>query len=89
MSNIQEQEEENLMVPPIGGYVQYVYNSYTEAQSRAIKKYRQNNKETINESARKYYEKKMSSSEDYKLKRREYAKKYYLQRKEMMQQLFI
>lgn len=86
MENIQEQEF--LMLPPSGTIIHYVYNSYTEAQARAIKKYRQKNKESINESARIYYEKKMSSSEDYKMKRREYAKKYYLQRKEMMQQLF-
>lgn len=57
------------------------YSSYTESQKRAIKKYRENNKEKINQLHKKYYDK-QKSNPDFLQKKRDQAKKYYLKKKE-------
>ena len=80
-------DDPNLMNPPHYN-IQYVYSSYTEAQARAIKKYRQNNKEKMNALAKKYYDQK-KHDEDFLLRKREKAREYYYKRKNNMQNLVI
>ena len=43
------------------------YSSYTEAQKRATKKYRQSNKEKVNEQNKKYYTNKKDGDENFLL----------------------
>lgn len=58
------------------------YSSYTEAQKRAIKKYRENNREKINELHKKYYENQKENDPQFLEKKRERAKEYYKRKKE-------
>lgn len=60
------------------------YSSYTESQKRAIQKYRQNNKEKVNELHRKYYNQQKDNPE-FIQRKREQAKKYYYKKKEQLQ----
>jgi hypothetical protein len=57
-----------------------IYSTYTDAQKRAIKKYRENNREKVNELAKKYYEDQKKDPEYMKMKR-ERSRKYYLKKK--------
>lgn len=57
-----------------------IYKSYTPAQANAIKKYRQNNKEKINELQRKYYDE-LRKDDEFLKKKREYSKAYYYKKK--------
>ena len=54
---------------------------YTEAQKAAIKKYRQKNKDKINELQRKYYVTNKNNDPNYLVRKREKSKEYYLKSK--------
>ena len=53
------------------------YSSYTEAQKRAINKYRQNNKAKINEQRKKYYHERKDKDPAFLEYKRQKAKEYY------------
>ena len=57
------------------------YSSYTEAQKRATQKYRQNNKDKINEQRKKYYNERKEKDPDFLKYKREKAKEYYQKKK--------
>jgi hypothetical protein len=59
-----------------------VYSSYTEAQKRATKKYRDNNKEKVNIQRKKYYEERKAKDPTFLEQKRKKAKLYYLKKKE-------
>ena len=58
------------------------YSSYTEAQKRATKKYRENNKDKVNEQRKKYYQKRKEEDPNFLNYKREKAKEYYKKKKE-------
>jgi len=58
-----------------------VYSSYTEAQKRATKKYRENNKEKVNLQRKKYYEERKVKDPSFLEQKRNKAKEYYLKKK--------
>ncbi len=58
----------------------YIYSSYTPAAKECIKRYREKNKEKINDNNNKYYHTKMQDPE-YKEKLREQARERYHRRK--------
>jgi len=57
---------------------------YTQSQKESIYRYRQKNKDKINEQAKKDYAKAKLNPEQM-AKRRAYAKKYYQQKKDKME----
>ena len=57
-----------------------IYSSYTPAQARAIKKYRENNKEKINALQRKYYNE-SKTDETFCKKQRELSRINYYKKK--------
>ena len=59
-----------------------IYKTYSEAQKKAILKWRANNKEVVNSLAKKYYDNQKNDVE-YIKKKRENAKRYYLKQKEL------
>ena len=65
--------------------IQIIYKTYSEAQKKAILKWRNNNKNTVNGLAKKYYDQKKNDPE-YIQKKRESAKRYYLRKKELLKQ---
>ena len=54
-----------------------IYSSYTEAQKRATKKYREQNKEKVNAQRKKYYDERKANDPNFLLYKREKAKEYY------------
>ena len=70
-----ENENENIIVI-------IKYSSYTDSQKKAIQKYRENNKQKINELHKKYYENKKQNDPLFLEKKREKAKQYYLRKKQ-------
>jgi hypothetical protein len=58
-----------------------VYSSYTEAQKRATKKYREQNKEKVNAQRKKYYDERKSKDPNFLSYKREKAKEYYIKKK--------
>ena len=68
--------------------IQIIYSSYTPAQARAIKKYRQNNKQKINDLQKKYYDERKDDEEYLQMKRNK-AKEYYYRRKNNIENLII
>ena len=59
------------------------YSSYTPAQKRATQKYRQNNKEKVNEQRKKYYQLRKEKDPEFLEYKRLKAKEYYQKRKEL------
>jgi hypothetical protein len=59
------------------------YSSYTPAQKRATQKYRQNNKEKVNEQRKKYYQLRKEKDPQFLEYKRLKAKEYYQKRKEL------
>ena len=57
------------------------YSSYTPAQKRATQKYRQNNKEKVNEQRKKYYQARKEKDPDFLEYKRIKAKEYYQKKK--------
>ena len=57
------------------------YSSYTPAQKRATQKYRQNNKEKVNEQRKKYYQERKEKDPDFLMYKREKAREYYQRKK--------
>ena len=60
-----------------------IYSSYTEAQKRATKKYRENNKDKVNLQRKKYYEERKAKDPTFLEQKRNKAKEYYLKKKEV------
>jgi hypothetical protein len=58
-----------------------VYSSYTEAQKRATKKYREQNKEKVNAQRKKYYDDRKAKDPNFLSYKREKAKEYYIKKK--------
>lgn len=54
---------------------------YSEAQKKATKKYRDNNKEKINEQRKKYYQNRKAKDPNFLLYKRQKAKEYYAKKK--------
>lgn len=63
------------------------YSSYTPAQKRATQKYRQNNKDKVNEQRKKYYQERKDKDPDFLKYKREKAKEYYQRRKNKFDEL--
>lgn len=63
----------------------YIYSSYTEAQKRAISKYRENNRSKINDHMKEYYKKQKELDPDFMQKKRDQAKKTYYKKKALLQ----
>lgn len=58
-----------------------IYSSYTEAQKRATKKYRENNKDKVNEQRKKYYQNRKEKDPNFLIYKRQKAKEYYNKKK--------
>lgn len=58
-----------------------VYSSYTPSQKRATQKYRENNKEKVNEQRKKYYEQRKIRDPNFLIYKRNKAKEYYHNKK--------
>ena len=61
--------------------VKEVKKTYTEAQKRATKKYRENNKEKVNEQRKKYYQNRKAKDPTFLEYKRNKAKEYYTKKK--------
>ena len=59
------------------------YSSYTEAQKRATKKYRENNKEKVNERRKLYYQQRKEKDPSFLEYKRTKAREYYHRKKAM------
>lgn len=59
------------------------YSSYTEAQKKATKKYRENNKEKVNEQRKKYYQNRKEKDPHFLEYKRTKAREYYQKKKEV------
>jgi len=57
------------------------YSSYTDAQKKATKKYRTENKEKVNEQRKKYYQTRKDRDPDFLTYKRDKAKEYYNNKK--------
>lgn len=57
------------------------YSSYTPAQKKATQKYRENNKEKVNEQRKKYYQERKDKDPNFLVYKREKAREYYRRRK--------
>jgi len=64
-----------------------VFSTYTEAQKKATKKYRENNKEKVNEQRKKYYENRKAKDPNFLLYKKQKAKEYYAKKKERLLKL--
>lgn len=58
-----------------------IYSSYTEAQKKAITKYRTNNRTKVNDLQKKYYDEKKVNDPDFMENNRKRAKEYYQRKK--------
>jgi hypothetical protein len=58
------------------------YSSYTPAQKRATQKYRENNKDKVNEQRKKYYQNRKTRDPDFLEYKRAKAKEYYQLKKQ-------
>jgi len=59
------------------------YSSYTPAQKRATQKYRENNKDKVNEQRKKYYQNRKERDPDFLEYKRTKAKEYYQLKKQL------
>ena len=62
------------------------YSSYTESQKRATKKYRENNREKVNEQRKKYYQNRKAKDPNFLEYKRQKAKYYYQKKKALLAQ---
>lgn len=58
-------------------------SSYTEAQKRATKKYRDNNKDKVNQQRKLYYQNRKDKDPNFLLYKRQKAKEYYNKKKQL------
>jgi hypothetical protein len=58
------------------------YSSYTPAQKKATQKYRQQNKDKVNEQRKKYYQTRKEKDPEFLEYKRAKAREYYLKQKE-------
>jgi hypothetical protein len=66
----------------INNNVQIKYSSYTPAQKRATQKYRENNKDKVNEQRKKYYQNRKERDPEFLEYKRTKAKEYYQLKKQ-------
>lgn len=59
------------------------YSSYTPAQKRATQKYRENNKDKVNEQRKKYYQNRKERDPQFLEYKRAKAKEYYQLKKQL------
>jgi hypothetical protein len=64
-----------------------IYSSYTDAQKRATKKYRENNKDKVNEQRKKYYQNRKTKDPNFLIYKRQKAKEYYAKKKDRIKAL--
>ena len=64
-----------------------VYSSYTEAQKRATKKYREQNKEKVNAQRKKYYDDRKEKDPNFLEYKRQKAKEYYNMKKNLKEEV--
>lgn len=57
------------------------YSSYTPSQKKATKKYRENNKDKVNEQRKKYYQSRKERDPNFLIYKRDKAKEYYAKKK--------
>ncbi len=57
------------------------YSSYTPSQKKATKKYRENNKDKVNEQRKKYYQSRKERDPNFLIYKREKAKEYYAKKR--------
>ncbi len=69
------------MEPEPKPIITIVYSSYTPSQKRATQKYRENNKEKVNEQRKKYYEQRKLRDPNFLIYKRNKAKEYYQNKK--------
>ena len=62
-----------------------IYKTYSQAQKKAILKWKANNKDIVNGLAKKYYDNKKNDPE-YIQKKRDAAKRHYQKKKELLLQ---
>ena len=60
-----------------------IYRTYSEAQKKAVLKWKENNKEKVNALAKKYYDAKKNDPE-YLKKKRESTQRHYRKKKELL-----
>ena len=85
MSEVEDKsvmEDKSLVEDKPSDDVVVKYSSYTEAQKRASKKYREKNKEKVLEQRKKYYEERKEKDAEFLEKKRAKAREYYLKKKE-------
>ena len=58
------------------------YSSYTQAQKKATQKYREKNKDKVNEQRKKYYQERKDKDPEFLTYKRMKAREYYRRRKE-------
>jgi hypothetical protein len=63
-----------------------VYSTYSEAQKRATKKYRENNKDKVNEQRKKYYQNRKTKDPNFLIYKRQKAKEYYAKKKDRIKE---
>jgi hypothetical protein len=63
--------------------IQIIYKTYSEAQKKAILKWRNGNKDKVNALAKKYYDN-IKTNPEYIQRKREIAKKHYQKKKELL-----
>ena len=63
--------------------IQIIYKTYSEAQKKAILKWRNNNKDKVNGLAKKYYDN-IKNDPEYIQRKREIAKRHYQKKKELI-----
>jgi len=60
-----------------------IYTSYSDAQKKATKKYRENNKEKVNKQRKEYYLRRKEKDPNFLVYKRNKAKEYYNKKKEL------
>ena len=60
---------------------------YTDAQKRATKKYRENNRDKVNAQRKKYYEERKAKDPNFLIYKRQKAKEYYEKKKAMKKEV--
>ena len=65
------------------------YSSYTPAQKKANQKYREQNRDKVNEQRKQYYQKKKEEDPEFLEKKREKAREYYKKKSEFLANVVI
>lgn len=76
-----------LIEPIVDGNIKY--SSYTPAQKKANQKYREQNRDKVNEQRKQYYQKKKEEDPEFLEKKREKAREYYKKKTEFLTNVVI